>query len=61
MDRHTATRRLYQLAQAAGIQVARAHPRMLCHSYVTTMLDVGADLRDVQVAGRHADPRTTMR
>jgi len=34
---------------------------MLRHTYVTTMLDAGADLRDVQIAARHADPRTTMR
>jgi integrase/recombinase XerD len=25
------------------------------------MLDAGADLRDVQMAARHPDPRTTMR
>jgi len=25
----------------------------------TTMLDAGVDLRDVQIAARHADPRTT--
>src|SRR5262249_45829063 len=31
------------------------------HTYVTTMLDAGADLRDVQTAARHADPRTMMR
>jgi hypothetical protein len=24
------------------------------------MLDVGVDLRDIQIAARHADPRTTM-
>jgi integrase/recombinase XerD len=30
-------------------------------TYVTTMLDAGVDLRDVQIAARHADPRTTMR
>ncbi len=30
-------------------------------TFVTTMLDAGADLRDVQIAARHADPRTTMR
>ena len=30
-------------------------------TYVTTMLDAGADLRDVQIAARHADPRTIMR
>jgi site-specific recombinase XerD len=34
---------------------------MLRHTFVTTMLDAGVDLRDVQVAARHADPRTTMR
>ena len=61
MDRHAATRRLHRLAATAGIQIARAHPHMLRHTYVTTMLDAGADLRDVQIAARHADPRTTMR
>ncbi len=40
---------------------ARMHPHMLRHTYVTTMLDAGVDLRDVQIAARHADPRTTMR
>jgi integrase/recombinase XerD len=61
MDRHAATRRLRRLAEAAGIQIARAHPHMLRHTFVTTMLDAGVDLRDVQIAARHADPRTTMR
>jgi site-specific recombinase XerD len=61
MDRHAATRHLRHLAETAGIQIARAHPHMLRHTYVTTMLDAGADLRDVQIAARHADPRTTMR
>jgi hypothetical protein len=37
------------------------HPHMLRHTYVTTMLDAGVSLRDVQIAARHADPRTTMR
>jgi integrase/recombinase XerD len=32
---------------------------MLRHTFVTTMLDAGGDLRDVQIAARHADPRTT--
>jgi hypothetical protein len=31
------------------------------HPFVTTMLDAGVDLRDVQIAARHADPRTTTR
>jgi integrase/recombinase XerD len=37
------------------------HPHMFRHTYVTTMLDADVDLRDVQIAARHADPRTTMR
>jgi site-specific recombinase XerD len=61
MDRHAATRRLRHLAETADIQIARAHPHMLRHTFVTTMLDAGVDLRDVQIAPRHADPRTTMR
>jgi len=61
MDRHAAARRLRRLAATAGIKVARAHPHMLRHTFVTTMLDAGVDLRDVQIAARHADPRTTMR
>jgi site-specific recombinase XerD len=39
----------------------RMHPHMLRHTFVTTMLDAGVSLRDVQIAARHADPRTTMR
>jgi integrase/recombinase XerD len=61
MDRHAATRRLRQLAQQTGMPITRPHPRMLRHTFVTTMLDAGVDLRDVQIAARHADPRTTMR
>ena len=61
MDRHAATRRLRQLQRNAGVQIARMHPHMLRHTFVTTMLDAGVDLRDTQIAARHADPRTTMR
>jgi site-specific recombinase XerD len=61
MDRHCATRRLHALAKAAGVTTARMHPHMLRHTFVTTLLDAGVDLRDVQIAARHADPRTTMR
>ena len=61
MDRHAATRRLKLLAEAAGIRIARMHPHMLRHTFVTTMLDAGVSLRDVRIAARHADPRTTMR
>jgi integrase len=61
MDRHAATRRLHQLAGTAGIRVTRAHPHMLRHTFATTSFDAGVDLRDVKIAARHADPRTTMR
>jgi integrase/recombinase XerD len=61
MDRHCATRRPRRLAQQAGVRLPRMHPHMLRHTFVTTMLDAGVDLRDVQIAARHADPRTTMR
>jgi integrase/recombinase XerD len=61
MDRHAATRWLKHLAATAGIRMPRMHPHMLRHTFVTTMLDAGVSLRDVQIAARHADPRTTMR
>jgi site-specific recombinase XerD len=61
MDRHAATRRLKYLAASAGMRMPRMHPHMLRHTFVTTMLDAGVSLRDVQIAARHADPRTTMR
>jgi integrase/recombinase XerD len=61
MDRHAATRRLRHLAQHAGVPITRPHPHMLRHTFVTTSLDAGVGLRDVQIAARHADPRTTMR
>jgi integrase/recombinase XerD len=61
MDRHAATRRLRQLQRTAGVQIGRMHPHMLRHAFVTTMLDAGVNLRDTQIAARHADPRTTMR
>ena len=61
MDRHAATPRLRHLAEDADVNVARMHPHMLRHTLVSTMLDAGVDLRDVQIAARHADARTTMR
>ena len=61
MNRHAATRRLKHLAAAAGIRMPRISPHMLRNTFVTTMLDAGVSLRDVQIAARHADPRTTMR
>jgi integrase/recombinase XerD len=46
MDRHAATRRLRRLAQATGLRT-KVHPHMLRHTFVTTMLDAGVDLRRV--------------
>ncbi len=60
MDRHAATRRLTALAEASRMRMPRMHPHMLRHTFVTSF-DAGVDLRDVQIAARHADPRTTMR
>src|SRR6476659_10014247 len=54
-------RRLRRLAATAGVRMPRMHPHMLRHTYVTTMLDAGVSLRDVQIAARHADPKITMR
>ena len=56
MDRHAATRRLRDFATNAGVRLPRMHPHMLRHTFVTTMLDAGVDLRGVQIAARHADP-----
>jgi len=63
MDRHAATRRLRRLAATAHIQAGRAHPLSTCSATrsLSTSFDAGVDLRDVQIAARHADPRTTMR
>ncbi|MEV7431852.1 tyrosine-type recombinase/integrase [Nocardioides sp. NPDC092400] len=43
------------MAGTAGLSMQRMHPHTLRHT-VTTMLDAGVDLRDVQIAARHADP-----
>jgi integrase/recombinase XerD len=61
MDRHCATRRLRALVANSRLAIGHIHPHMLRHTFVTTMLDAGVDLRDVQIAARHAEPRTTMR
>lgn len=61
MDGRSMTIALKRIAKHAGVRTAKMHPHMLRHTFVTTMLDAGVDLRDVQIAARHADPRTTTR
>ena len=58
MDRHGATRIVRRLAKRAGI-TKHISPHSLRHSFITAALDAGVPLRDVQIAARHADPRTT--
>jgi integrase len=41
MDRHAATRRLRTFAISANVRLRRMHPRMLRHTFVTTMLGAG--------------------
>jgi hypothetical protein len=42
-------------------RVLRGDPFDRVGKPLSTSLDAGVDLRDVQIAARHADPRTTMR
>lgn len=60
LDRHAAQKIVRRLARDAGIE-QRVSPHSLRHGFVTTALDAGVPLRDVQDAARHADPRTTRR
>jgi integrase/recombinase XerD len=41
--------------------VRRAGLLTMVGTLLSTSFDAGVDLRDVQIAARHADPRTTMR
>jgi len=60
LDRNGAARIVRRLARRAGITKAIS-PHSLRHSFITAALDAGVPLRDVQIAARHADPRTTTR
>jgi integrase/recombinase XerD len=60
LDRHSATRIVRRVARRAGI-IKHISPHSLRHSFITAALDAGVPLRDVQIAVRHADPRTTTR
>lgn len=60
LDRKTGYRMVKSIAKRAGI-TKHVHPHALRHSFVTAALDAGVPLRDVQIAARHSDPRTTTR
>ncbi len=60
LDRHGAARIVRRAARKARI-AKPVGPHTLRHAFITAALDAGVDLRDVQIAARHADPRTTMR
>jgi integrase/recombinase XerD len=60
LNQQACSRIVTRVAAKAGVRF-RLTPHGLRHTYVTTMLDAGVPLRDVQIAARHADPRTTTR
>ena len=60
LDRHGAGRIVRRVARRAGI-TKNVGPHTLRHAFISTSLDAGVPLRDVQEATSHADPRTTMR
>jgi integrase/recombinase XerD len=57
LDRRTAHRWVRAIGRRAGLGVV--HPHMLRAGFIMAALDAGVPLRDVQIAARHADPRTT--
>lgn len=57
LDRRTAHRWVRSIAKRAGI--GAVHPHMLRGAFIMRALEAGVPLREVQLAARHADPRTT--
>ncbi len=57
LDRRTAHRWVRSIARRAGL--GQVHPHMLRAAFIMCALDAGVPLREVQIAARHADPRTT--
>jgi site-specific recombinase XerD len=57
LDPHTAHRWVRSIGKRAGL--GAVHPHMLRAAFIMAALDAGVPLRDVQMAARHADPRTT--
>jgi site-specific recombinase XerD len=59
LDRSNAAAMVATICRHAGI-TKQISPHSLRHSMITNALDAGVPLRDVQIAARHADPRTTV-
>ena len=57
LDRRTAHRWVRSIGKRAGL--GAVHPHMLRAAFIMAALDAGVPLRDVQLAARHANPRTT--
>jgi integrase/recombinase XerD len=57
LDRRTVHRWVRSIGRRAGLGLV--HPHMLRAAFIMAALDAGVPLRDVQLAARHADPRTT--
>jgi integrase/recombinase XerD len=57
LDRRTAHRWVRSIGKQAGLTAV--YPHMLRSAFIMAALDAGVPLRDVQIAARHADPRTT--
>jgi integrase/recombinase XerD len=57
LDPRTAHRWVQSIGRHAGLE--KIHPHMLRAAFIMAALDAGVPLRDVQLAARHADPRTT--
>ena len=57
LDRRTAHRWVRSIGKRA--ELGLVHPHMLRAAFIMAALDAGVPLREVQVAPRHADPRTT--
>lgn len=60
MTRRAAALAVERLCREAKIRKA-VTPHDLRRAYITAGLDLGVSLRDMQIAARHSDPRTTSR
>jgi site-specific recombinase XerD len=57
LDRRTAHRWVQSMGERAGL--GSVHPHMLRAGFIMAAFDAGVPLREVQLAARHSDPRTT--